>query len=358
MTGRYLSAMLAPVFVAACAAGGPSPDDSESLPAADNGSDNDANGNSGCNLNLGPQHPSSGGAVGVCDIDLLLVVDTSGSMFDAAKNLREVAFPSFVAQLEQYPALGSFRVGVTNHLYGQNPAGSMNVDDSRLLTAGYDPNYQCQSLVSGCDAEGHEYEELSGGYIYYLCDDVPEMSHTVDCGFASGQSWMEGPSASFNDEFLCVSNIACHQSAGLTEPTLRAGVEALKASSNSGFLREEALLVVLFLTDEEDASAGMSHQQIHDEILALKGGDEKYVVVVTMAGPQVGTVELNWMTGAMGCTSSLYGGVYETPGIMNFTGLFGDRGRHYNLCEDDLSAALTDALDRLQMSCDEIVSPK
>jgi len=299
--------------------------------------------------------PDDGHTTGSCDIDILFVIDTSGSMFDAAKSLREVGFPSFIQQLEEYSGLGTYRVAVTNHLYGQNPADSLTVDDSLFLTVGYDPNYECQNLADGCDSQGHEYEELAGGYGYYLCDDVPEMAHTVGCSFASGQTWMEGPSTALLDEFLCVGNIACHQSESFDEPTLRAGVEALRYSGNQDFLRQEALLVLVYLTDEEDSSEGMTYQQMHDEILALKGGDERYVVVVTMAGPEVGTEELNIITHEMGCTSELYGAVYETPRIIGFTGLFGARGRHYNLCEDDLSTALTDALDRLEMSCAEIL---
>jgi hypothetical protein len=302
---------------------------------------------------------SDGGGGGTpgqsCDVDLLLVVDTSGSMFDAAKDLREVAFPSFATQLEQYTKLGSYRVAVKNHLFGTNPAGATNVDDSKFVTAGYESGYQCQNLVSGCDAEGHEYESLAGGYRYYLCDDVPETSHLASCSFASGASWMEGPSSTVLDEMKCVGRIPCHQAASLDEPTLRAGIEGLRYSGNAGFLREKALLVVVYLTDEDDASSGMTYPQMRQALLDLKGGDEKYVVVATLAGPKAGTQVINSVTGRKGCVSSVYGGIYETPKIEGFTSLFGERGRHYNLCADDISTALTDALDRLKMSCEEII---
>jgi hypothetical protein len=57
----------------------------------------------------------------------------------------------------------------------------------------------------------------------------------------------------------------------------------------------------------------------------------------------------------MGCVSEQYGATEETPRIIGFTGLFGSRGLHYDLCEDDISSALTSAIDALEMSCSVIL---
>jgi hypothetical protein len=59
--------------------------------------------------------------------------------------------------------------------------------------------------------------------------------------------------------------------------------------------------------------------------------------------------------GTMGCQSPAYGAYAECPKIVEFTDLFGDRGLHFDMCDDSISTALTDGLDRLEMSCDEIV---
>ncbi|MCP4674897.1 MAG: hypothetical protein GY854_05185 [Deltaproteobacteria bacterium] len=55
----------------------------------------------------------------------------------------------------------------------------------------------------------------------------------------------------------------------------------------------------------------------------------------------------------MGYKSPYYGNTEETPKIIEFTSLFGDNGKHYNMCTDDLEGALTDALTRLKMACDD-----
>lgn len=267
---------------------------------------------------------------GTCDIDILFVIDTSGSMMDAAENLAHAAFPNFANELETYPQLGKYRVAVTTHLYGENEVTEGTfIQDSLFLTKGW--------------PAGQEHDS-------FWCEELP----TVDCNFASGETWMTGPSPTLHNEFACVGRVACHQNLYVDEPTLQAGLEALRFPVNSGFLREHALLLVVFITDERDRSP-LPLSRIYDNILALKGGDEKYVVALTLAGPRVGTVEINYITRAMGCISDYYGAIEETPHIIEFSEMFGTRGLHYNLCEDDISSALTSAIDALEMSCEEIL---
>lgn len=278
----------------------------------------------------GAVDPGLDGSPDTCDIDILFVIDTSGSMMDAAENLAHTAFPAFAEQLRDHPDLAVYRVAVTNHLYGESEVGDgVTVDDTLFLTMGWPPE------------EPHEF---------LPCQEVP----TVDCAFESGQSWMVGPSASLEDEFRCVGSVACHQSIALGEPTLQAGLEALTYTGNAGFLREDALLALVFITDEDDQST-LSLDEIRREILALKGGDPRYVVVLTLGGPVVGTEEVNPLTHAMGCMSDDHGAIEQTPRIIDFAISFGSRGLHYNLCEDDISTALTSAIDALEISCRDIL---
>lgn len=276
-----------------------------------------------------------------CDVDLLFVYDTSGSMMDAVSPLTSEAFPAFAAALESYPDLGDVHIAVTTNLWGEHAfenggtgfscdgAVEETVQTSAFLTEGWDPMQP---------------------YDAHCCEDIPD----VNCAFASGERWIEGPSSTMLDEFACVANVPCQQDVMAGEPTLEAGLKALQYAENDGFIRGNALLVVVFITDEEDQSA-MNAQAIHDGLLALKGGDEEYVAVVTIAGPQVGTEEVNSVTHAMGCFGE-YGGTEETPGIIAFTSLFGERGVHYEMCGDnDLSGALTAAFDVLELSCEQII---
>jgi hypothetical protein len=51
---------------------------------------------------------------------------------------------------------------------------------------------------------------------------------------------------------------------------------------NEGFLREDALLVVVIITDEEDSKSVGDPLQWHSGLVALKGGHEEHVVVLTL----------------------------------------------------------------------------
>jgi hypothetical protein len=276
-----------------------------------------------------------------CDVDILFVYDTSGSMMDAVGPLRDAAFPTFAEALATYPDLGTVHVGVTTNLFGEHDfenggegfscegAVEETVQTSYLLTDGWDPG------------EPHDA---------YCCEEIPDL----DCAFASGQRWIEGPSDTMLDEFACVANVPCQEDVLSGEPTLEAGLKTLQYDGNAGFIRDGALLVVVFITDEEDQSS-MTAAAIHDGLLELKGGDEEYVAVVTIAGKADGTEVVNDVTGALGCFGE-YGGTENTPDIIAFTELFGTRGVSFAMCDDnDMSGALGAAFDVLELSCNEII---
>jgi len=281
------------------------------------------------NDDLNSDGGNGGNGSGICDIDILFTIDTSGSMMDAAENLAEVAFPCFADELIKYPNLGKIRVAVTNNLYGELELGEQMVQHSSFLAMGW--------------PQGQPHDAFD-------CEEMP----TVDCDFSSGKDWMTGPSDDLLDEFACVGRVACQQDVIVGEPTLQAGLEALRFSDNADFLREDALLVMVYITDEEDQSS-LGPSGIRDALINLKDGREEYVVVLTMGGPQVGTVVVNEVTKAKGCISPDYGGTEQTPKVISFSELFGDRGLHYDLCKDDLCGALTMAIDALEMSCNEII---
>ena len=305
------------------------------------GSDTDTDADTDGDSDTDSDTDTSTGSGSNCDVDILFVYDTSGSMMDAVGPLTSEAFPSFTDALATYPDLGTVHVGVTTNLFGEHDfdnggtgfscdgATTETVQTSYLLTDGWDTG------------EPHDAQ---------CCEEVPD----VPCNFASGQRWIEGPSGSMKDEFACVANVPCQEDIMSGEPTLEAGLKTLQFDGNAGFLRDGALLVVVFITDEEDQSS-MTAQAIHDGLVELKGGDPNYVAVVTIAGPEVGTVEVNSVTHAMGCMGA-YGGTEETPGIIAFTQMFGDHGVSFEMCgENDMSGALAAAFDVLQLSCDVIV---
>jgi hypothetical protein len=279
-----------------------------------------------------------------CDVDILFVYDTSGSMMDAVGPLTSEAFPAFADSLATYPDLGTIHVGVTTNLFGEH--NFENGGSGISCEGGVEETAQTSYLLTEGWNTGEPHDA-------YCCEEIPD----VDCAFASGERWIEGPSDTMVDEFACVANVPCQEDVLTGEPTLEAGLKALQYEGNAGFIRDGALLVVVYITDEEDQSS-MTASAIHDGLLDLKGGDETYLAVATIAGPAVGTEEVNSVTHAMGCFGE-YGGTEETPEIIAFTEMFDDHGVSFEMCgNNDMSGALAAAFDVLELSCYEMVVVK
>ncbi|MFZ6181206.1 hypothetical protein [Nannocystis pusilla] len=94
------------------------------------------------------------------------------------------------------------------------------------------------------------------------------------------------------DAFACIAQVGTFGDNGPLADTLVATVsDELNgpAGCNAGFLRDDALLVVVFITDNEDEQSVLSAKKVHDAVVAAKGGDESAIVALAIiAQPQVG----------------------------------------------------------------------
>lgn len=258
-----------------------------------------------------------------CNIDILFVIDSSQSMMLTLNNLVTDGFSGFLNMMASYPQPGTIRVAVTNHLWEPTYIGGQWVEPTGFLTSGW------QGAVhdtAGC-------QELTSN----------------DCNFSSGESWMEGPSSTLQAEFSCVGNLPCQEDLSVGEPTLESGVYALEYEAPGGFLRPDALLFVVFITDEEDQSQ-MSISEVRDRLLAQKEDDElflpveEYVYVATIAGNESG-----------GCSDGdFFGEADPTPEIIDFTAQFGTNGRHFDMCAVTIETALSTMSSMMQSGCSEV----
>ena len=214
---------------------------------------------------------SSGGGgpevLGCRAVDLLFVIDDSGSMRDEQANLI-ASFPGFIgamrAQLDD--ALG-YHVGITT-------------------TDQYLGNADCQldgALV---------VQTLGGG------------ASNATCGpYSSGARYMT-EADDLEAKFSCAAQVGIDGNGD--ERPMQMMLSALsptmlgEGGCNEGFLRDDALLVVV-ITDEEDdhetegcmgtvvtspadGSPG-GPQEWFDRLVEIKGGDERRIVVLSLVGP-------------------------------------------------------------------------
>lgn len=213
-----------------------------------------------------------GGDTTVCQkVDMLFVVDDSGSMEDEQDNLT-MAFPAFIGTIQtELDAAVGYNIGVirTDANDISCVAGRAGVLVTRNFLAA-SSNMTCTPYASG-------YR-----YMTEADDLVSKFSCAAKVGIGGS-----------GDEKPIESIIAA-----LTPPNTDAG------ECNENFLRDDALLVIVLITDEEDdhesdmggecemtpglGSAG-DPPDWYEDIVAIKGGIETNIVMLSLVGVTEGT---------------------------------------------------------------------
>ncbi|MBC8069029.1 MAG: hypothetical protein IAG13_11905 [Deltaproteobacteria bacterium] len=184
-----------------------------------------------------------------CDrADFVFVIDDSPSMQEYQRELVD-NFPVFIDGVQRVVAHNTdLHVGVvTTDAYAGNP--------------------------SPCDVLGGFVVATAGAH-----------SSDAQCGpYAEGHNWMTAAD-NLSESFACAATVGT-QGNHIERPAdaLRAALDpdGEAAACNRGFLREDALLVAVLLTDEPDQSEGSPVQWARD-LIDLKGGNAGGVVAVSL----------------------------------------------------------------------------
>jgi hypothetical protein len=215
-------------------------------------------------------------------VDLLFVIDNSVSMANEQGNLVS-SFPGFIeAMREQLADTQGYHVGITT-------------------TDIYTPSLEC--------AEPGSLVVRTGG------DD----SSDEECGpYAEGGRYMT-EADDLENVFSCAAQVGV--GGDIDERPITMMLSALSddqngaGGCNEGFLRDDALLVVVLITDEEDdveeghCESGFPPAQDgsggeppgwFEGLAAVKDGNEKSIVVLSLVGPSSGRMcpELDFCSGA------------------------------------------------------------
>jgi hypothetical protein len=250
-------------------------------------------------------------------LDMLFVVDISGSMNDVKENLNQ-NFPAFVEVLDDYiadPTNGAlgYRLGATN--------SSFQSDGS---TTGLDG-----ALVNSGGAFGQPI---------------------TDCG-TGGEYWLDGPAPNISENFACLATNprACTNTCsdlGVERPldAMMGFVDKhAPGDVNEGFYRgAESLLIIVTLTDEDDQSM-VSPAGAKAQLDTFTQGEDRYAIV-TVTGPE-----------NTGC-SSAFGSATSAPRLHEFSNIV-NHGMVGDICQGDLTEALQDALELITFSCDTLPPP-
>lgn len=162
----------------------------------------------------------------------------------------------------------------------------------------------------------------------------------TDCGLT--EPWIVAPSDDLEAQFACVAATAATST---LETTSRNAGEALTAAENAGFLRDDSVVFVVMLTDEDTLGLGATRVQEHELLLSAVGGDRDRLVVLAIAGdPGVFEAPKTTCLGPYGTA---------TPGrrLDSVVRTFGERGITSDICAGDLAQVFDDALGDLVQAC-------
>jgi hypothetical protein len=268
-----------------------------------------------------PEAPMSEGPCG--KVDFLFVIDNSGSMFDKQVSLVN-SFPGFIAAIQgTLEQVEEFNIGViTTDAYSHNTA------------------------VPGCAVLGGLVTRTGGS-----------NSSNMVCGpYDAGTNYM-------TQEDDLATSFACAAQVGISgngiELPMQAMLEAIDPAGplaqpgacNVDFIREDALLVIVIITDEYDGPGDPEFgpspgtpMDWYDAVVAAKSGLPENVVVVSL---------VNYAGGPCPPQSNFYDGV----NIVTFTELFGDNGLVGGVCEPDYSPTFAEAVSVIDVACDNFVPP-
>jgi len=122
---------------------------------------------------------------------------------------------------------------------------------------------------------------------------------------------------------------------------------------NEGFLRDDAILVVTFITDEDDAPSDGSSGTVEgwkQALVSAKFGDESAIVVLGLFGD-------NDQPNAI-CPPfdpDAASGAEPSPRLKQFVDAFGDHGVAGSVCADSYQQFFLDAVGIIDTTCEEYV---
>ncbi|MCA9688523.1 MAG: hypothetical protein R3A51_01680 [Nannocystaceae bacterium] len=278
--------------------------------------------------------PTGDPEMGCKKVDLLFVIDDSGSMTDEQNKLT-AAFPSLMETIDQELVQEKnidYRVGVIST--------DMATQDMCIFM-----------LICG---QGH----------------LGRLQHHADrlngCAEPPGKWIEQGPIDEVSAQFQCIASMDGGEFNEMPLEAARAGLVDRVIDNeayNSGFLRDDALLVLVIFTDEDDQSVWEVQPwdpfnpfgpgqptpviQYWQKFVDLKGGEPDRFVTVVFSGPK------NTSCGDVMNDN----GAVQAPRLHQFLELNLTNAYWGSICEDDFTTPLHEALDVIESICEVFPPP-
>lgn len=278
-----------------------------------------------------------GDAAGCTKVDFLFVIDNSISM-RAEQDALIASFPSFMETIETLTGVGDYHVMVTD------------TDASGKCDPG-----GCQGSRTLCYDEGNEGKASDGARtvceadLFDQCDNVlgagvvfpaGQGASNRPCDTAGGHRFLDAQEPSLGDAFGCMAQVGLAGAAN--ERPMDAMVAAVAgspeaAACNQGFLRDDAILVITFVSDDAKYEDTGTPQDWFNAVVDAKGGNPGSIVTLGLVPTDTcGNGGAHWR---------------------EFVDMFGDRGLIGGVCEPSFAPFFDQAVDLIDTTCDEFVAP-
>lgn len=236
--------------------------DTASVPISEVGSEADGTAAIGEGSPVAPSNSSferptlpTGFDRGCRKIDFLFVIDNSDSMEDEQANLAR-SFTGFIGVMRKVLEATDFHIMVVA------TGGDREEEDDPAVGA-------------------EECEEIQGGA-------RRRSAEGVDCGILGGAPFMGARQPELEATFSCLALV------GTDGPAIERPMDAVLAATNSalngpgrcndGFLRDDAVLVVTLITDEEDRRSDGDPAVWRQSLLDIKFGNHDALVLLGLVG--------------------------------------------------------------------------
>lgn len=174
-----------------------------------------------------------------------------------------------------------------------------------------------------------------------------------DCGIDGSANFMTAEQTDLESAFSCAARVGTFGDV-LEQPMtslLRAVSPELNAPGgcNAGFSRRDAILVVTFITDEDDDRSPGDPADWREQLVAAKDGDESAVVVLGLVGD-------NNVAGGLEGGPCSRADASAAPRLQQFVQSL-PHGSLGSVCADDYSPFLARAVTEIDAACRAFVPP-
>ncbi|HVK74820.1 MAG TPA: hypothetical protein VM734_15935 [Kofleriaceae bacterium] len=257
-------------------------------------------------------------------MDLVFVIDDSGSMELEQRNLGD-NFPTFANLLNSYTIstgeMLDYRAAITTTGVTASYTQTINAPPLPPVSVPGSQTGRNGRFVQACNMQ---------------------------------RAWLERTDPNMAQTFACAANVGIN-GPGL-EMQLRAAELAIQPTTNPGFLRDDALLGIVILTDEDDCSFRTSSGIV---INGLEGcttapgipAASEFVTAIDQIKGERGRWAAAVIAGQTSCTSD-FGDAVEGVRLKQFAQAAGSNVVFGDICQGSLTGALQQALDTFQAACE------